>query len=192
MGGAAQGAAAGSVAGPYGMAIGAVAGGLMGGFGSKKQKLSTQQKHFMEQQENQLVAQTELLNLRANLAKDIMAGKLPEAMKGYIDKVLIPQTTNTLTAAGLGRGGAVGEAVSTATTTAGFNLLGGLLTSSPAGGHFGEAPPTMPMGPNLLNQFGTAAELYGRIQRNQPQQPTRTSSPGAGGVSIPSSELYSF
>jgi hypothetical protein len=52
-------------------------------------------------------------------------------MQGFFDKVLIPRTKGELTAAGLGRSGAVGEAVASAQLAYGGDFLKTLLTGIP-------------------------------------------------------------
>ena len=77
--------------------------------------------------------------LWSNWADMIMSGHgVPQE---YIDKIVIPSTTNTLTAAGLGRSGAIGEAVAHATIAPQIQLMQSVLggvpgaASSVAGGH---------------------------------------------------------
>ena len=72
-----------------------------------------------------------LQSYRLQLAQQLAGGGLPAGMEGYINKVLIPSTTNTLTASGLGRSGAVGEAVSQAVLSQGTSMLTQLLTGIP-------------------------------------------------------------
>lgn len=72
-----------------------------------------------------------LQTMRGDLAMSLMQGNIPEMMSGYLNKVLIPGTTNSMTAAGLGRSGAVGEAVSSAIFSQGTNMLTSLLTGIP-------------------------------------------------------------
>ena len=72
-----------------------------------------------------------LQSYRLELAKNLSEGGLPAGMEGYINRVLIPSTTGSLTAAGLGRSGAVGEAVSGAVLSQGTSMLTQLLTGIP-------------------------------------------------------------
>lgn len=67
---------------------------------------------------------------RLQLAMAIASGNWAP-MKGFFDKILIPGTQNALTAAGLGRSGAVGEAVSNAQLSYGGDFLKTLLTGIP-------------------------------------------------------------
>ncbi len=69
---------------------------------------------------------------RSDLATDIMAGNLPSSMSGFISKILTPEVTNTMTAAGLGRSGAIGEAISNAVLGQGTSMLTSLLTGVPS------------------------------------------------------------
>ncbi len=69
--------------------------------------------------------------LRLSLAQGVASGDW-SGMKGFFDKVLIPRTTNTLTAAGLGRSGAVGEAVTNAQLEYGTDFLRSLLSGVPS------------------------------------------------------------
>ena len=73
-----------------------------------------------------------LQTARLGLAQNLMGGDIPSMMSGYLNKVLIPSTTNSLTAAGLGRSGAVGEAVSNAVFSQGTGMLTSLLTGVPS------------------------------------------------------------
>lgn len=51
----------------------------------------------------------------------------------YINRIVIPATTNTLTAAGLGRSGAIGQAVAYATLAPQVDLLKAVLSGVPHG-----------------------------------------------------------
>lgn len=68
--------------------------------------------------------------LRLQLAQAIASGDW-SMMQGFIDKVLIPGTKNTMTAQGLGRSGAIGEATSRAQLEYGGDFLKTLLTGIP-------------------------------------------------------------
>ena len=70
--------------------------------------------------------------LRLQMAQSIASGDW-SGMQGFFDKVLIPNTKNTLTAAGLGRSGAVGEAVANAQLSYGTDFLKALLSGVPSG-----------------------------------------------------------
>ena len=72
-----------------------------------------------------------LQSLRLQLAQSVASGDW-SGMKGFFDKVLIPNTKNTLTAAGLGRSGAVGEAVANAQLSYGTDFLKSLLSGVPS------------------------------------------------------------
>ena len=74
-----------------------------------------------------------LNSLKLNLATQTAAGGISSSMAGYINKVVIPSTVNTLTAAGLGRSGAVGEAVANATLSQGTQFIESLLSGVPSG-----------------------------------------------------------
>ena len=74
-----------------------------------------------------------LNQLRANLAQSVASGDW-SGMQGFFDKVLIPRTMGTLTAAGLGRSGALGEAVANAQLQYGTEFLSALLSGVPFGG----------------------------------------------------------
>ena len=71
-----------------------------------------------------------LNQLRAKLATSVAGGDW-SGMQGFFDKVLIPRTMGTLTAAGLGRSGALGEAVSNAQLQYGTEFLSALLSGVP-------------------------------------------------------------
>lgn len=73
----------------------------------------------------------QLQALRLLLAQGVASGNW-EGMQGFFDKVLIPRTKNELTAAGLGRSGAVGEAVSNAQLAYGTDFLKSLLSGIPS------------------------------------------------------------
>ena len=68
--------------------------------------------------------------LRLQLAQAIASGDW-SAMQGFFDKVLIPGTRNTMTAQGLGRSGAIGEAVTREQLAYGGDFLKTLLTGIP-------------------------------------------------------------
>src|SRR3990167_5745908 len=70
--------------------------------------------------------------LRFSMAQQVASGGIPSAMGGYLDKVVIPSTINAMTAAGLGRSGAIGEAVAQATLSQGTDFLKALLTGIPS------------------------------------------------------------
>ena len=72
-----------------------------------------------------------LQSYRLQLARSIAEGGLPAGMAENIQRNVIPSTTNALTAAGLGRSGAVGEAVSGAVLGQGTSMLTQLLTGIP-------------------------------------------------------------
>ena len=72
-----------------------------------------------------------LQSYRLEMAKKLAEGGLPAGMEGYLNKVVIPSTVNTMTASGLGRSGAVGEAVSQASLSQGTGMLTALLTGIP-------------------------------------------------------------
>ena len=72
----------------------------------------------------------EAAQLRLKLAQAIASGDW-SAMQGFFDKVLIPGTKGTLTAAGLGRSGAMGEALASAQLSYGGDFLKTLLTGIP-------------------------------------------------------------
>lgn len=74
----------------------------------------------------------DLQQLRLDLVRSIMGGDW-SPMQGFFDKVLIPRTKNELTAAGLGRSGAIGEAVSSAQLSYGTDFLKALLSGIPSG-----------------------------------------------------------
>lgn len=94
-------------------------------FGGGKQKTTTVQTPSPGTGAGDAAAQ-----LRLQLAQAIASGDW-SAMRGFFDKVLIPGTQNTLTAAGLGRSGAVGEAVTSAQLSYGGDFLKTLLTGIP-------------------------------------------------------------
>ena len=73
-----------------------------------------------------------LFGTRQGVINQVLAGAIPSP--DYLNKIVIPSTMNTLTMSGLGRTGAVGEAVSKATLGAGLQLLETLLTGIPAPG----------------------------------------------------------
>lgn len=75
-----------------------------------------------------------LNTLRLNLAQQTATGGLPASMTGFIQNMLIPSTVNQMTAAGLGRSGAVGEAVSGAVLGQGTNFITSLLGGGGGGG----------------------------------------------------------
>ena len=78
--------------------------------------------------------QAQSLNqLRAQIAQGVASGDW-QGMQGFFDKVLIPRTMGTLTAAGLGRSGALGEAVANAQLQYGTEFLSALLSGVPFGG----------------------------------------------------------
>lgn len=53
----------------------------------------------------------------------------------YINKIVVPSTMNQMTAGGLGRSGAMGEAVSQATLAPQVQLMGDVLRGVPSGGY---------------------------------------------------------
>ena len=71
-------------------------------------------------------------DIRMQLLRQMLSGGIPSTMSGYLDKVLIPRETNTLTAAGMGRSGAVGEAVANATLGQGMQFIEALLSGVPS------------------------------------------------------------
>ena len=71
-----------------------------------------------------------LFGTRQGVINQVLAGAIPSP--DYLNKIVIPSTMNALTVSGLGRTGAVGEAVSKATLGAGLQLLETLLTGIPA------------------------------------------------------------
>ena len=68
---------------------------------------------------------------RANLVTQLISGGMPAGLQGVLEKVVIPQTMNTMTAAGLGRSGAMGEAVAQASLGQVTSLIQSLLTGVP-------------------------------------------------------------
>ena len=71
-------------------------------------------------------------DIRMQLLRQMLSGGIPSTMQGYLDKVLVPSTTNALTAAGIGRSGAVGEAVANATLGQGMQFIEALLSGVPS------------------------------------------------------------
>lgn len=53
----------------------------------------------------------------------LLGGGLPSVAKGYLDNVLIPTVTNNATVMGLGRSGAVTEAIANTAWQPGFDLI---------------------------------------------------------------------
>jgi len=72
-----------------------------------------------------------LQTARLGLAQNLMAGNIPSMMSGFLNKVLVPSTMNAATAGGMGRSGAVTEAVSNAIFSQGSGMLTQLLTGVP-------------------------------------------------------------
>ena len=111
-----------------------------------------------------------LWNLRLGLASSTAAGDLSSGMKGYIDKILVPSTTNTMTVAGLGRSGAVGEAVSNAVLGQGTSFIEALLGGyMPPGMMSGGQTTTQTHQPGALDWLGTlgqAAGGFGSLMKN--------------------------
>ena len=71
-------------------------------------------------------------DIRMQLLRQMLSGGIPSTMQGYLDKVVVPSTTNALTAAGIGRSGAVGEAVANATLSQGMQFIEALLSGIPS------------------------------------------------------------
>ncbi len=111
-----------------------------------------------------------LWNLRLGLASSTAAGDLSSGMKGYIDKILVPSTTNTMTAAGLGRSGAVGEAVSNAVLGQGTSfieaLLGGYMPPGMMSGGQNVTTTHQPGALDWLGTLGQAAGGFGTLMKN--------------------------
>ena len=99
-----------------------------------------------------------LNKLRFQLAQQVISGGLPSAMSGYLDKVVIPSTMNAMTAGGLGRSGAVGEAVSQATLSQGTDFLKALLTGIPSAG---AARTSESYSPGIFDWIGLIAKTAG-------------------------------
>ena len=93
-----------------------------------------------------------LFGTRQGVINQVLAGAIPSP--DYLNKIVIPSTMNTLTASGLGRTGAVGEAVSKATLGAGLQLLETLLTGIPA--PIGGGTTTGTRSPGLQDILGLA------------------------------------
>ena len=70
--------------------------------------------------------------LRLSLIQQMLSGDLSPVMAGYQNKVLIPTTMNELTRTGLGRSGAVGEAVSNAVLGQGLQFIESLMSGVPS------------------------------------------------------------
>jgi hypothetical protein len=68
---------------------------------------------------------------RAGLAGNLLQGGIPAGLQGVLEKTVIPSTMNTLTAGGLGRSGAAGEAVAQASLGQVTGLIQSLLTGVP-------------------------------------------------------------
>ena len=66
-----------------------------------------------------------LFGTRQDVINQVLAGQIPSP--AYFQHVLIPSTMNALTVAGLGRSGAVGEAVSNAVLGRGLDFLQAIL-----------------------------------------------------------------
>ena len=96
--------------------------------------------------------------LKTMLASQTAAGGLPASMKGYIDKIVVPSTVNTMTAGGLGRSGAVGEAVSNATLSLGTQFITALLSGSPS---TIPTTTTAQTTPGALDWLGALANIVG-------------------------------
>ena len=73
-----------------------------------------------------------LQTLRANLSSQLISGGIPAGLSGVLQNVVIPNTVNTMTSSGLGRSGAMGEAVSQASLGSVTGLLQSLLTGLPS------------------------------------------------------------
>ena len=71
-------------------------------------------------------------DIRMQLLRQMLSGGIPSTMSGYLDKVLIPHTTNTMTAMGFGRSGATGEEVSNAALGQGVQFIEALLSGVPS------------------------------------------------------------
>lgn len=69
---------------------------------------------------------------RAGLASTLISGGMPAGLQGVLEKTVIPSTMNTLTAGGLGRSGAAGEAVAQASLGQVTGLIQSLLTGVPS------------------------------------------------------------
>lgn len=95
-----------------------------------------------------------LQTARLGLAQNLMSGDIPSMMTGYLNKVLIPGTMNSLTASGMGRSGAVGESVSNAIFSAGTGMLTQLLTGVP-GSTPSATKQTSNYDPGFFDYFGS-------------------------------------
>ena len=96
--------------------------------------------------------------LRLQLIQGLLAGDWAP-MQGFFDKVLIPRTKNELTAAGLGRSGAIGEAVSSAQLSYNTDFLKSLLSGIPAGPT--SATVTTSKEPGIMDWLGLALKAGG-------------------------------
>ena len=91
--------------------------------------------------------------LRLQLIQSLIAGDWAP-MQGFFDKVLIPRTKNELTAAGLGRSGAIGEAVATAQLSYNTDFLKSLLSGIPSSG--GTTTSVSQREPGIMDWLGLA------------------------------------
>ena len=96
--------------------------------------------------------------LRLQLIQGLLAGDWAP-MQGFFDKVLVPNTKNALTAAGLGRSGAIGEAVSTAQLSYNTDFLKSLLSGIPAGPT--SSTTTTQQEPGIMDWLGLALKAGG-------------------------------
>ena len=107
--------------------------------------------------------------LRLALATRVIAGGLPAAMGGYLSRMVVPNTINTLTASGFGRSGAMGEAVANASMQYGTNFLTSLMTGIPSQANAGSTTTkTEQSSPGLLDWLGPAATIAGLWGKNGP------------------------
>lgn len=82
-------------------------------------------------------------------------------MQGFFDKVLIPNTKNVATASGLGRSGAMTEAVANAQLSYGTDFLKSLLSGVPSGyGQTGQAQ-TSQYQPGVMDWLGLGLGVGG-------------------------------
>ena len=102
--------------------------------------------------------------LRLGLVTQAVAGGLPAAMGGYINKYVVPNTVNTMTASGLGRSGAMGEAVAEATMKYGTDFITALMSGTPSQSpqQVSSTAQTVPGVLDWLSALGPIAGLFGK------------------------------
>ena len=107
----------------------------------------------------------EAAQLRLKLARALASGDW-EGMQGYIDQFLIPRTMNAMTAGGLGRSGAVGEALAQAQMQYGGDFLKTLLTGIPvSSGTPGGPTQTSQYQPGIMDWLSMGLGVAGAMTR---------------------------